>query len=90
MKAAFAGSFAASMIEPVRARLSIPCNLVADDETGILSHLPDTDVLVSMGFSTRMALTAPYFRLVQVPGAGLTHDRTAIRSGVWPRERLWS
>ena len=33
MKAAFAGSFAARMIEPVRARLSVPCELVAGDES---------------------------------------------------------
>jgi len=84
MKAAFAGSFAACMIEPVRARLLIPCELVAADETDILTHLPDTDVLVSMGFSVQMASVAPKLRLVQVPGAGLDRiDRTAIRPGLW-------
>ncbi|HUB45248.1 MAG TPA: 2-hydroxyacid dehydrogenase [Acetobacteraceae bacterium] len=84
MKAAFAGSFAARMLEPVRSRLSVPCELVADDEAGILEHLPDTDVLVSMGFSAGMAAAAPNLRLVQVPGAGLDRiDRTAIRPGLW-------
>jgi len=85
MKAAFAGSFAMRMIEPVRARLPISCELVADDDdTGLLRHLPDTDVLVSMGFSARMAEAAPNLRLVQVPGAGLDRiDRAAIRPGVW-------
>ena len=84
MKAAFAGSFAARMTEPVRERLSIPCELVADDESGILRHLPDADVLVSMGFSAGMAEAAPKLRLVQVPGAGLDRiDRSAIRPGLW-------
>jgi phosphoglycerate dehydrogenase-like enzyme len=84
MKAAFAGSFATRMMEPVRARLSIACDLVGDDETGIPRHLPDTDVLVAMGFSAAMAEAAPNLRLVQVPGAGLDRiDRSALRPGVW-------
>jgi phosphoglycerate dehydrogenase-like enzyme len=84
MKAAFAESFAANMIGPVRAWLSIPCELVADDEIGILKHLSDADVLVSLRFSAGMAEAAPNLRLVQVPGAGLDRiDRTAIRSGLW-------
>jgi phosphoglycerate dehydrogenase-like enzyme len=84
MKAAFVGSFAARLIEPVRTRLAIPCDLVADDEGGILKHLPDTDVLVSMGFSSGMAEAAPNLRLVQVPGAGLDRiDRAALRPNVW-------
>jgi phosphoglycerate dehydrogenase-like enzyme len=84
MKAVFAGSFAVRMVEPVRERLSVPCELVADDEAGILQHLADTDVLVSMGFSAEMATAAPRLRLVQVPGAGLDRiDRAALGPGVW-------
>jgi phosphoglycerate dehydrogenase-like enzyme len=84
MKAVFAGSFGARMIDPVRERLSTPCELVADDGSGILQHLPDADVLVSMGFSAEMAMAAPNLRLVQVPGAGLDRvDRAALRPGVW-------
>ena len=84
MKAAFAGSFAARTIEPVRARLSIPCDLVVHDESGIVEQLRDTDVLVSMGFSAAMAEAAPNLRLVQVPGAGLDRiDRSSLRQGVW-------
>lgn len=83
MKAAFAGSFAGSIIEPVRTRLSIPCDLVADDEARILRHLPDTDILVSMAFTAQMAEVAPNLRLVQVPGAGLDRiERVALRPGV--------
>ena len=71
MKVAFAGAFAAQMAEPVRERLSLPCEVVVDDEAGIVPHLADVDVLVSMGFSALMAGAAPRLRLVQVPGAGL-------------------
>jgi phosphoglycerate dehydrogenase-like enzyme len=79
---AFAGSFAALVVEPVRARLSIPCEVIADDEAGIVARLADVDVLVSMGFSRRMAEAARRLRLVQVPGAGLDRiDRSALPPG---------
>jgi phosphoglycerate dehydrogenase-like enzyme len=82
MKVAFAGSFAARIAEPVRARLPLPCEVIVDDETGIVSRLGDVDVLVSMVFSARMARAAPRLRLVQVPGAGLDRiDRGALRPG---------
>jgi phosphoglycerate dehydrogenase-like enzyme len=83
MKVAFAGSFAARIAEPVRARLSIPCEIVVDDEAGIVARLADVDVLVSMGLSRRMVEAAPRLRLVQVPGAGLDRiDRGALPPGV--------
>jgi phosphoglycerate dehydrogenase-like enzyme len=82
MKVAFAGSFAARLAEPVRARLSLPCEVIVDDEAGIVARLADVDVLVSMGFSARMAEAAPRLRLVQVPGAGLDRiDRGVLRRG---------
>ncbi|HEY3847863.1 MAG TPA: 2-hydroxyacid dehydrogenase [Acetobacteraceae bacterium] len=82
MKVAFAGSFAARLAEHVRARLSLPCEAVVDDEAGIVARLADVDVLVSMGFSARMAQAAPRLRLVQVPGAGLDRiDRGSLRPG---------
>ena len=82
MKVAFAGAFAAQMAEPVRARLSLPCEVVVDDEAGIVPRLTDVDVLVSMGFSALMAGAAPRLRLVQVPGAGLDRiDRGALGPG---------
>jgi phosphoglycerate dehydrogenase-like enzyme len=85
MKIAFAGSFAARLMEPVRARLSLPCELLADDEAAIIPRLADVDVLVSMGFSAEMAAAAPRLRLVQVPGAGLDRiDVGALR----PETRL--
>jgi phosphoglycerate dehydrogenase-like enzyme len=84
MKVAFAGSFAARIAEPVRVRLSLPCECVADDdEARIITRLHDADVLVSMAFSTCMAKAAPRLRLVQVPGAGLDRiDRSALRPGM--------
>ena len=80
MKVAFAGSFAARIAEPVRARLAIPCEVVVGDDAGIVPQLADVDVLVTMGFSQAMAAAAPRLRLVQVPGAGLDRiDRAALR-----------
>lgn len=82
MKVAFAGSFAVQFVEPVRRRLSIPCELVTGDESGILADLGDTDVLVSMAFTRPMAEAARRLRLVQVPGAGLDRiDRGALVGG---------
>ena len=85
MKVAFAGAFAARIAEPVRARLTMPCDIaVDDDEGGIIPHLSDADVLVAMGFSARMADAAPRLRLVQVPGAGLDRvERSALRPGTY-------
>jgi len=83
MKIAFAGSFAVRLAEPVRARLSIPCEVIADDEVGILPRLADADVLVSMGFTKQMAEAGPRLRMIQVPGAGLDRiDRGAFLPGM--------
>ena len=38
MKAAFAGSFAVRLIEPVRKPLTVACEVVASGETGILEN----------------------------------------------------
>lgn len=82
MKVAFAGTFAASLMEPVHARLASPCALFAADEAGTIPQLADADVLVSMAFDARVAAAAPQLRLVQVPGAGLDRiDRSALRPG---------
>jgi len=82
IKVAFAGSFATQIADPVRAQLSRPCEVIVGDEAAIIPQLADVDVLVSMGFSARMAEAAPRLRLVQVPGAGLDRiDRGALRPG---------
>jgi phosphoglycerate dehydrogenase-like enzyme len=83
MKIAFAGFFAVRLAEMVRSYLPIPCEAVEGDETAILSDLADTDVLVSMGFTSPMAEASPRLRLVQVPGAGLDRiDRSLLRPGL--------
>jgi phosphoglycerate dehydrogenase-like enzyme len=83
MKIAFAGSFAARLAEPVRARLALPCEIIVDeDEAGILAQLAEVDVLVSLLFTRRMAEAAPRLRLLHVPGAGLDRvDRGALQAG---------
>jgi phosphoglycerate dehydrogenase-like enzyme len=84
IKIAFAGSFAVRLAEPVRARLSVPCDVIADDdETRIVPRLADADVLVSMAFTPAMAAAGPRLRLIQVPGAGLDRvEREAMRAGM--------
>ena len=80
MKIAFAGSFAVRIADHLRDRLPAEHEVVTADETGILSALPDTEVLVSMAFTRAMADAAPHLKLVQVPGAGLDRiDRRALR-----------
>jgi phosphoglycerate dehydrogenase-like enzyme len=83
LKAAFAGSFAVRLIEPVRKRLTIPCEIVSGDEASILDRLGDADILVSMAFTKEMAAAGNRLRLVQVPGAGLDRiDRSQLRAGL--------
>jgi phosphoglycerate dehydrogenase-like enzyme len=84
MKIAFAGSFAARLMEPVRQRLSVPCDMLLGDEEGLIPRLANVDVLVSMAFSAHMAEASPRLRLVQVPGAGLDRiDHRAMRPGTY-------
>jgi phosphoglycerate dehydrogenase-like enzyme len=84
MKIAFTGSFAVRLAEPVRARLSTPCEIIADEEAPVISRLADVEALISMIFTREMAAAAPRLQLVQVPGAGLDRiDRAALRPGVW-------
>jgi phosphoglycerate dehydrogenase-like enzyme len=83
MRVAFAGLFASQFAAPVRARLTLSCEIVVGDEAAIMPRLADVDVLVSMSFSVGMAVAAPRLRLVQVPGAGLDRiDRDALRPGI--------
>jgi phosphoglycerate dehydrogenase-like enzyme len=82
LRIAFAGAFAARLEAPVRARLDLPCDVVVDDERGIVSRLADVDVLVTMAFTPEMAAAGRRLRLVQVPGAGLDRiQRAALPAG---------
>jgi phosphoglycerate dehydrogenase-like enzyme len=85
LKVVFTGSFAARLAGHVRVHLTLPCQLIAADEAGVLAPLADADVLVSMRFSASMAEAGQRLRLLQGPGAGL--DRIA-RSVLRPGTRL--
>ena len=78
------GPFAASLEEPMRRHLTMPCDIIVSDETGIISRLADIDVLVTMALTAEMGRAATRLRLVQVPGAGLDRiDRSALPKGTW-------
>ena len=82
LQVAFAGTFSATLEPSVRARLTMPCDVVMGDETGIVSRLGDVDVLVTLAFNREMAAAAKNLKLVQVPGAGLDRiDRSALPAG---------
>src|SRR5947207_5617576 len=84
LRVAFAGTFAARLEERVRAQLGIPCDVIVDDESGILSRLSEVDVLVTLAFTREMGGAARRLTLVQVPGAGLDRiDRSALPRGTW-------
>jgi phosphoglycerate dehydrogenase-like enzyme len=84
LRLAFAGTFAARLEPQVRAQLGVPCDVVCDDESGIVGRLADIDVLVSMGFTAAMGRAARQLKLVQVPGAGLDRiERNALPVGTW-------
>jgi phosphoglycerate dehydrogenase-like enzyme len=75
----FAGTFAASLERRVRARLTVPCAVSVADEAGVVSLMPDLDVLVTMAFTREMGEAAGRLKLVQVAGAGLDRiDRAAL------------
>jgi phosphoglycerate dehydrogenase-like enzyme len=79
---AFAGTFPASLEQPVRRHLTIPREIVIASETDILPKLPEIDVLVTMGLTAEMGRVATRLKLVQVPGAGVDRiDRLALPAG---------
>src|SRR5215467_7649576 len=84
LRIAFAGTFSSTLEPAVRARLAEPCDVVLDDEAGVVPRLSDVDVLVTLAFTREMAAAAKRLKLVQVPGAGLDRiDRSALPTGVW-------
>jgi phosphoglycerate dehydrogenase-like enzyme len=84
LRVAFAGAFAVCLEQPVRAHLSMPCDVILDDEVGIVSRLSDVDVVVTMAFTREMGGAAKRLKLVHVPGAGLDRiDRSALPAGAW-------
>src|SRR5215475_7822759 len=84
LRVAFAGTFAGRLAETVRSYLETPCDVVLDDERGVLARLAEVDVLVTMVFTDEMARMAKRLKLVQVPGAGLDRiERPALAAGTW-------
>jgi phosphoglycerate dehydrogenase-like enzyme len=84
LRVAFAGTFAASLAEPVRVRLGTPCDIVVASEAELVPRLADVDVLVALAFTPEMGRAARRLKLVQVPGAGLDRiDRAAVPEGAW-------
>jgi phosphoglycerate dehydrogenase-like enzyme len=76
------GTFAASLEGAIRQNLTIPCEIIVSDESGIISRLSDIDVLVTMVFTPEMGRAATRLKLVQVPGAGLDRiERSAMPDG---------
>jgi phosphoglycerate dehydrogenase-like enzyme len=62
----------------------MPCGVILADEVGIVSRMPEVDVLVTMAFTREMGAAAGRLKLVQVPGAGLDRiDRSALPAGSW-------
>lgn len=81
LRIAFAGTFAGSLEPRVRDHLATPCDVIRDDERGIVSRLADVDVLIALAFTPEMGAAARRLTLVQVPGAGLDRiDRAALPS----------
>ena len=66
---AFAGAFAARLVEPVRNQLAVACDIIVGDEISILDKLAEVEILVTMGYSSKMAAAAPRLTLVQVKWA---------------------
>jgi phosphoglycerate dehydrogenase-like enzyme len=82
LQVGFAGTFAMSLEEPVRRRLTTACEIVVAGEVDILPRLPQIDVLVTMALTAEMGRAATRLKLVQVPGAGLDRiDRAALPDG---------
>ncbi len=76
------------------AHLRIPCDVIVDTESGIISRLPELDVLVTLAFTRKMGLVAHRLKLVQVPGAGLDRiDRPRfqpVRGWRMPTATRWA
>ena len=82
LRVAFAGTFPASLEQPVRRHLTTPCEIIVVRETDVLSRLEHIEVLVTMALTAEMARAATRLKLVQVPGAGLDRiDRSALPPG---------
>ncbi|HEV2100425.1 MAG TPA: 2-hydroxyacid dehydrogenase [Stellaceae bacterium] len=82
LRVAFAGTFSASLEQPVRRHLTTRCEIIVASELDIVPRLQQIDVLVTMILTAEMTGTATRLKLVQVPGAGIDRiDRSALPDG---------
>ena len=56
LRVAFLGGFSACFVEPVRARLAAPCELLRAEERDIVARMPEVDVLVSLAWTAGILL----------------------------------
>jgi hypothetical protein len=85
LELAIAGTFAASLEQPMRHHLNIPCNIVVSDEKGIIPLLGAADVLVTMGFTAAMGRAVTKLKLFRCPAQELTAStaRRSLRGRGW-------
>ena len=82
LRVLFIGTFSASLVEPVRRHLSIPCEIAVSEEAGVISQLSEADVLVTLVLTREIGRAAARLKLAQVPGAGLDRiERSALPNG---------
>ena len=82
---AFAGTFPASLEQPVRRHMTTPCEIIVASEIDILPRLAEIDVLVTMGLTAEMACAAP--RLPGPRRRSSTPGRSARQAASAPRAR---
>lgn len=58
LRVAFAGAFPVCFADRVRAHLGTPCDVILADQMGIVSRLPEVDVLVTLAFTREMGAAA--------------------------------
>ena len=81
LQVAFAGTFPASLEEPVRRHLTTQCEIIVADESAVVSRLADIDVLVTMALTAEMGRASSRLKLVQVPGAGVDRIDRSLHEG---------
>ena len=67
LQVAFAGTFPASLEEPVRRHLTTQCEIIVADESAVVSRLADIDVLVTMALTAEMGRASSRLKLFRSP-----------------------
>ena len=80
------GTFAASIQDAIRENLTMPCEIIVSDETGIISRLAEIDVLVTMVLTRRWGVQRRAFDSFRCPAqvsTGSIAQRSQAERG-WP------